>query len=250
MSAYETFKQGRYSGQGILPRKVVGSKNGPFGFIPQLSSGIEDWIYQIDACNILPVAADSTITVTNSGAIAIVAAGLQLTTGATSTNNTTIQQIRSIVPATGKRFAMAFRKRWTVVAKGTSVDGLTNTAAAPIATPPTDGLWFSKDTAGTGAIMANLMGASTLATPVAVHTAVLDTDYEYGLLYTPIDATNGIAQFWQRAADAEGWGTPITITAASGKGIANALRRTLNLNATDSNALTSKYAWIATAYEL
>lgn len=249
---FTPFRNGQYSGSYVDPRKVVGpERGGPFGFLPATPHGIQDWIYFVDPCMILPVAADSTITVTNSGTITIVAGGLRLTTGAADTNNTTIQQIRSLAPAANKRFFFACRMQHTVVAKGKSAFGLMNTAAAPIATPPTDGAFFSKDTAGTGVIKGNLIGTSTAATAVTIHTAVLATDYEYGLVYTPTDANDGRVDFWYRAANAEGWGDPTaSITAASGAGPAAALRRTLNLNATDGNALTADYQWIAHGWEL
>lgn len=233
--SYEPFKNARTAGLGISPRKIVGH-GGPFGFIPQMSSGIEDFIFWVDPCMVLPVAANATITVTNSGTITTAAAGLTLTTGATDGNNTTIQWIRSLTPATGKHYAFYARVTWPQVITTKGGFGLMNTCTDPVVgTAPTNGVWFSKDTGTTGAVKANLRGNSTTVTATAVHTGVAATTYEYGLLYYAVDATNGYCSFWQRAADAESWGTPVrTMTATAGNGLAAALRPTFNIDASDS----------------
>lgn len=235
---YAPFRNGQYGGSRDQGRKIVGSmRDGPFGFIPFSGThGIQDWIWWIDPCFVLPVAANATLTVTNSGTVTTAAAGLTLTTGAADGNNTTIQWIRSMVPAAGKRFAMFVRMKWPQVITTKGGFGLMNTCADPVVgTAPTDGVWFSKDTGTTGAIKANFRGASTTVTATTIHTAVLATEYEYGLVYTATSATDGYCSFWQRAADAEGWGSATqTMTATSTKGLANALRPTFNLDASDS----------------
>ncbi len=248
---YVPHKNGGYSGGGPDPRYVVSAEKGPFSFIPFGNAGIQDWAFYLNSGFEAPAAAEATLTTTNSGTIGCAAGGLAIVSGATSGNNTTFQYLRGILPATNKRFAFVCRMNWTVVAKGVGAFGLWATAADPVTgTDPTDGVYFSKDTAGTGAIKANFVGNSTVVTAVAVHTAVLATDYEYGLVYTPTSATNGSCSFYQRAVGA-GWGNPVTtMTATTGNGLAAVLRLSANIDATDANALTATYAYYGCAMEL
>jgi len=250
LTQYREIKNGNYGGKGFPARRLTCSGTGPFGFIPFGNAGMANWAFHIMAGFTCPSSDEATLTKTNSGTIGIAAGGLALVSGATSGNNTTLQHLRAIAPAADKRFAFVCRMNWTVVAKGKGVFGLMNTAADPIATPATDGVFFSKDTAGTGAIKSNLVGNSTAVTPVAVHTAVLATDYEYGLLYTPIDANDGYCDFWYRAAGASDWTFSNRMTGGSGAAPQAALRATMNITATDANALTATYPWYGIAMEL
>lgn len=250
MSSLSSFKNGNYNGDGVLPRNIVGNR-GPFAFMPMLNAGVERFAFYASACMQVPVAGDATLTVTNSGTITTVASGLQLVSGATSGNNTTAQWLRSNTPAAGKRMAFACRLQLTNIALGQAFFGFSNAGADPKGTPPTDGFFFSKDTAGTGVIKANIAGNNTLAQSGTVATMVNTTDVEFGGCYTPADTTNGKADFWTRAAGAEGWGAPNkSLTAGAAVGPQAALRFLFNITASSSAALTETVKWFMFAWEL
>lgn len=250
MSALEAIRNSRYDGDGTLARNIVGNR-GPFAWIPQLTSGCERFAFYVNQGFITPAAADATLTVTNSGTIGMAAGGLAIVSGATSGNNTTFQYLRSIVPATAKHISFACRIQLTNVALGQFFAGFWNAQADPKGTAATDGMFISKDTAGTGVIKGNLNGASTAAATGTLATLVNTTDVEFGGHYYPSGATDGKADFWTRAAGAEGWGVPkASLTAASTKGPQTAQRFGMNITASSSAALTATIKWFAFAWEL
>lgn len=223
------WKNGRYSGSGDDARDVrgYGSATGPLQYLhPFVSASVHRGIRTVDY-----EAAKFTETLTNSGTISHVAGGVALVSGATSGNNTTFQRLNSATIAANKIQVAVFRVNWTVVAKGKSAVGFFVTATDPIGTIPTAGAWISKDTAGTGAIIANSCNASTATSSTTLRTAVLATSYDFGIV---INGTTNV-QFWTKVTTVDDWGTPTTYTTNLPTG---AMRWSGNITATDSNALT------------
>jgi hypothetical protein len=242
---YYPAKNGRYAGPGDPLRKLVGD-SGPFGFMPANCFGQQDWIFHFNGgCSYVPT--DHTETKTNSGTIGMAAGGIELVSGATSGNNTTFQMLRSISIATGKRIAFACRLNMTNIALGKAAFGLFKTGADPIGTIPVDGAWFEKTTAGTGVITGRTATASTATTSATLTTLVNSVDQEFGILIAPTSNSAGTVSFWDRAADAESWGTPVQQTTNFPTG---AMRASFNITATSAAALTMTIPWWAVAMEL
>lgn len=244
--AYVPFRNSRGRGGGA-GRDIVANSAGPFSFIPELRSGLQNFAVYDNGGTRYEGAGTFTETKTNSGTIGMVAGGLQLVSGATSGNNTTMQLLRSITMAANKRTAFACRLQLTNIALGTAFFGLWNTQADPIGTAPTDGAYFKKATAGTGAIKAYTATGSSATDAGTIATLVNTTDVEFGILVSPSSTTAGIVQFYTRVSGGTWGAATYTASLTFPTGV---LRAGFNINASSSAALTMTVPWWATAVEL
>lgn len=232
---YQT-KNAHYAGPGEnLAMCTIGGQQGPFGYVPSLPIGnwYAPFIIEAFRC---PASSDSTQTTTNSGTIGMAAGGLALVSGASNTNNTTLQMLRAFTVTAGKRATMFWRQNMTNIAKGKAANGFFLTGADPIGTIPVEGAWFEKTTAGTGAITARTTHTSTATTSAALQTAVNSTDIDFCILINGV--TN--VQFWTKLATAESWGNPTT-SSTNLPAATQVLRPSFNITATDANALTTTF---------
>ena len=240
MAYYPIFKSGRYSGRGDDAEKLVYGR-GPFGFWPALPIGMQKYSHYISACSY--TAADWTETKTNSGSIAMVAAGLALANGVTDTNNTTAQMLRGFTVAAGKHATAMFRITLANVAIQKAAFGFYLTGAAPIGIIPVSGAWFQKSTTATGVITGITTAASADQTSATL--ATMTNGVAWDFCVTINGTTN--AQFWAKTAAAEDWGTPTTHTT---KVAAGAMRFSLNTTAANSGgAATLLVPMMAVAWE-
>lgn len=227
------FKSGRYVGPGdpLHMAQIPVDRGGalPCGFFPALPIGNWSAPFEVETCHYN--GADYTETKTNSGTIGMAAGGLALVSGAANTNNTTAQMLRARTIAASKRLVCAFRVNFTNVAKGKAALGFYITATDPIGTIPTDGAWIEKSTAGTGVLTFRTATASTATTSATLQTATNGADLDFCIL---VNGTTN-CQVWSKAATSQDWGAPTTHTTNLPTG---SMRFSMNITATDANALT------------
>ena len=125
-------------------------------------------------------------TLTQSGGTVALAdgdGGLATLTASTGGTDYCYLQVPKLqfYPEVGKQLWFEARLKLDAVSTGKAVVGLVAQDATPIAN--TDGIYFAKDTAGTGAIDFVVKKTSTATTAAAIKTAVADTFVRLGFYY-------------------------------------------------------------------
>ena len=241
MRNQQPFKSGKYPGGSDPPIDKVcdGRRSSPWYYMPPFGSQVLDqWETYSSVSGVGVMSAtdsgatsqptDWYVTITNSGTITRLAGGVNLLTGGTSGNNTTMQSTRAITVAANKIQVAVWRATMDVVATGKYQMGFHLTGQDPIGTQVVSGAYWGKLTAGTGAMTACTAAASTVTSNTGF-TAVLATAYDFGIV---INGTTNV-QHWAKPITTPNW----TLYATSTTNLpAGSMRWTVNATDTSSAA--------------
>lgn len=135
------------------------------------------------------VAGDWTVNETQAGATQALGdalGGVLVLTNTTTDNDlNSVQRVgEAFLPAAGKRFWMKTRFKLSAASVGDALVGICVTDTSPIATLPTDGIFFYKEDGGTGVDLYVRKDATTGSTSVAdIANVAADTYVTLGLYF-------------------------------------------------------------------